>query len=214
MALKHFSRHPKNPTDDEATPEEVGGLDQFFSHGARPGGTSSNSVDQGEIVVGQEESAPVPVVETAEAGWYADASDPQTKRYWDGHHWTGQTMRVVLEDSSSRVPSTPAPTTGNGQTVLAQEEAEPVQPTPPLMTASETDTVTGGGGAEIDEKDGGDAAGTSSPLASPAADRSKQRSVAEVGANGPVQTHQTIGEADRWFAEIAGRRSGTGDGYS
>ncbi len=103
MALRPFTRHPKNPTDDEATPEEEGGIDQFFSHGARPGGTSSNSVDQGGSAAAQLDVTPL--VDAADAGWYADASDPQIKRYWDGHHWTGQTMRVVQEDAPASKPA-------------------------------------------------------------------------------------------------------------
>ena len=92
MALRRFTRHPKNPPDDEVTPDAGGGPDQFSSNGAGPEGGSSNSVGKSPTVVAQPN--PGGVVDPTDAGWYVDASDPQTKRYWDGHHWTGQTIRV------------------------------------------------------------------------------------------------------------------------
>jgi len=110
MALKPFSRHSKTEADTEAVLDEDDGVDQFFSKGPRPFSNESRppqeAADQNPVPVAQ----PIDAPESADAGWYPDASDLELKRYWDGHHWTGQTMKVVPERRRTGGPvSAPTP---------------------------------------------------------------------------------------------------------
>lgn len=63
MAPRPFGRQSKGHPGEGFTDDESNGI-EFFSN--NPG--------------------------LPEAGWYPDAADPGTKRYWDGFHWTGQTV--------------------------------------------------------------------------------------------------------------------------
>jgi Protein of unknown function (DUF2510) len=100
MALRPFSRHSKSEADTETALDGDDGVPQFFSNGprpvsneTRPAATPQEAADQNQIPAAQ----PVEAPQAADAGWYPDASDPELTRYWDGHHWTGQTMKVIPE---------------------------------------------------------------------------------------------------------------------
>ncbi len=54
-------------------------------------------------------SAPTPVPRRTVAGWYPDDDDPGLLRYWDGHHLTGQTMRVDPETTVTTDQPAPPP---------------------------------------------------------------------------------------------------------
>jgi len=118
MALRPFARHSKTEADTETVPDEDDGVDQFFSNSprpfsneTRPAATPPEAADENRNPVAQ----PVEASESADAGWYPDASDPGLKRYWDGHHWTGQTMQITPERRGTGEIAT-APATNPTQT--------------------------------------------------------------------------------------------------
>ncbi len=141
MALRPFTRHSKSEADAETALDEDDGVDQFFSKGprpfsneSRPASTPQGEADQNRIPATQSVEAP----ETANAGWYPDASDPELKRYWDGHHWTGQTMKVIPERRQTSGPvsapvpdATPVDQSSSGAVVRATDLLMPNQPVVP-----------------------------------------------------------------------------------
>jgi hypothetical protein len=63
------------------------------------------------IVGGAGDADPPERVDLAEAAWYADPTNPQVMRYWDGATWTGQEMPSATALASGGESSSPAPAT-------------------------------------------------------------------------------------------------------
>ena len=138
MALKPFARHSKSEADTETVPDEDDAVDQFFSNSprpfaneSRPAATPPEAADENPVPVAQ----PVEAPEFADAGWYPDASDPELKRYWDGHHWTGQTMQVIPERRGTDEIGT-APAMNPTQT--DRSSTGPVAPATDLLVPGQT----------------------------------------------------------------------------
>ena len=107
MALRPSSRQLRRKAEEEAAPDGLDEVAQFFSNDPRPDHTSPNDARPDEATVQQLPA--VTMHDHSEAGWYPDATDPRLMRYWDGFHLTGQTMQVEPTSSSVDEPVESAP---------------------------------------------------------------------------------------------------------
>jgi len=105
MALRPISDAPDQDAAGDADQSELDVVAKLISEesplGARPGGPPLSMIERTR----QREEAP----KHTAAGWYPDDADPALHRYWDGHHLTGQTMRVDPEADEAKQPVAPVP---------------------------------------------------------------------------------------------------------
>ena len=109
MALRHSQRQPKKTSEEEAAPDGLDQIDQFFSNDPRPDHPSPDDARPDEAAVPQIPAVTMP--DHSGAGWYPDATDPGVMRYWDGFHLTGQTMQVEPTEPRGDEPAESAPDT-------------------------------------------------------------------------------------------------------
>jgi hypothetical protein len=109
MALRPSQRQPKKTSEEEAAPDGLDQIDQFFSNDPRPDHPSPDDARPDEAAVPQIPAVTMP--DHSGAGWYPDATDPRVMRYWDGSHLTGQTMQVEPTEPRGDEPAESAPDT-------------------------------------------------------------------------------------------------------
>ena len=113
MAPKLFTRHPKGAEDQDAPSEGTGEAEEFFSNQLR--------LRERPPVDGTPLEAPmVPLAKPPDPvnpGWYPDTAQPGRMLYWDGFHFTGQSMQVeskMTERPGSPPANPPAPVVDPG----------------------------------------------------------------------------------------------------
>jgi hypothetical protein len=109
MALRPSQRQPKKTSEEEAAPDGLDQIDQFFSNDPRPDHPSPDDARPDEAAVPQIPAVTMP--DHSGAGWYPDATDPGVMRYWDGFHLTGQTVQVEPTEPRGDEPAESAPDT-------------------------------------------------------------------------------------------------------
>jgi hypothetical protein len=109
MSPGPFTRRQKNKAEEEAYRNATTEGEQALSPDlftANPSVTSdpSDQVTVSQVQAGRSQGQ-------APAGWYPDATEPESMRYWDGFHWTGQAVRtapaspLVSEPAVSALPA-------------------------------------------------------------------------------------------------------------
>ena len=104
MALRPVSDPPQQDSVGETDPSELDEVAKLISEESHPGTPSGGPTYT--MIERPRPGASAP--EHTVAGWYPDDTDPTLMRYWDGHHLTGQTMRVDPATSGEAVPATAA----------------------------------------------------------------------------------------------------------
>jgi hypothetical protein len=105
MALRPVSDSQKQDPTGGAESSELDAVAKLIADDARPETPPANPPPRMTEHTPEAEPAP----KHTAAGWYPDDSDPTLMRYWDGHHLTGQTMRVDPATTDEEEPTEPAP---------------------------------------------------------------------------------------------------------
>jgi hypothetical protein len=104
MALRPVSDSAKHDSAGSGKPGELDAVAKLIANDSQPETSPADPPVTMIEPTGQAEQAPKHTV----AGWYPDDSDPTLLRYWDGHHLTGQTMRVDPATADEEEPTEPA----------------------------------------------------------------------------------------------------------
>ncbi len=105
MALRPVSDSAKHDSAGNGEPGELDAVAKLIANDSQPESPPADPPLTMTERPRPAEQAPKHTV----AGWYPDDSDRTLLRYWDGHHLTGQTMRVDPETTDEEESAEPAP---------------------------------------------------------------------------------------------------------
>jgi hypothetical protein len=153
MALRPFSRQPKDASEEESPPEVSGEAESGTE------GSVGTYIEGAATLVAVPDQLPDPVPaaevptvdlpDQAGPGWYRDTADERLMRYWDGFHLTGQVMHVHARagDADDDAPPTSTITPDESSNMFFSRATDVAKPPRPETPASEeTASIAGSNG--------------------------------------------------------------------